>query len=143
MENEGRAFKKRHGKSFKLAYDYGLTASGRKQRIGVYIPSRILPGPSDCPSEQRQVYQVYEFGPGTLCAIMPPKKSRNLVKRFPFLAVHLQADDFWFLKFPADRLDEVAGAMVLRRRRRLSPQQREKAVRNLRRFEKKRVADDG
>jgi hypothetical protein len=137
MEREDRNFKRRYERSFKLAYDYEFTASEREQRIGVYIPSRIKPNHETC-----QIYQVYEFGPGILRAIMPLKKSKNLDNQFSFLTVLQKADDCWLLTFPEERLDEVADAMKLRRRRRLSSTEREKAVRNLRKFKKKDVAND-
>lgn len=137
MEKQDWQFKKRYQQRYKLGYDIAINEHGRKERIGIFIPSRIKP----C-SWSEQIYQVHEFGPGKLAAIMPPQKSRNLLKQFHFLKVHLEADDCYILLFDEDKLDMVASAMHLRKKRKLSEQHRQKVLSNLVQFDKKGVTGD-
>lgn len=113
-------FVRKYKKQFKLVYEHGIDGNHQQERISAYIPSRISP----C-SWSGQKFQVYQFGPGTLAAIMPVQKSRNLIQEFTFLEVHTEADDCTILLFDETDLHKVADSMKLRKRRSLSKQHKQ------------------
>jgi hypothetical protein len=124
METEFIKFFEKYGGKYRAAFSEGVNEdTGRRVRLDCYIPSRRKPHP-----ETGQAYQVYPFGGGTLAAVMPVRKSRSLMKRFPFLRLHVEASDCAVLLFTEDRLPLVAGDMGLRTRRRLSPEHKAKLV---------------
>ena len=83
-------------------------------------------------------FDVYAFSGTHLAACLPPLAGASLLNRMPdVFALHQDAEDAKVLLFPEERLDEVAGALKLRRRREgrtLSGKEREKLTEAGQRF---------
>ena len=73
---------------------------------------------------------------GDLLAVSTNKRGpvSGKIRRLPFVSVQQDGDDGINATFPVDRFDEVARIMKPRRRRRLSPEQRETHTRRLAKF---------
>ena len=80
-------------------------------------------------------YEVYDYSDTHLAACLPPQTARSLLKRFPGVFALVQdADDAGVLVFEEGLLDELADALQLRRRPRLSQKQKQERAERVRRY---------
>jgi hypothetical protein len=85
--------------------------------LGEYVPARVRLHRDTC-----QRYELYQHGPATLAAILPPKLGRALARRHPFMVLHIEADDCAVLLVPMERMNmTLAREMKLRYRRTPKP----------------------
>lgn len=125
METEERMLIERFGGRFIVGFD-SWDEGDRRRKSGAYIATTIRPD-----RETKRRYTVYPFSTDgqTLCAVMLPRKSLNLLRDHPgVFRVHVEGDDCTLLLLDADKIDTVASALRLRRRRRLSAEHREKLI---------------
>ena len=79
-------------------------------------------------------FDVYVYSDTHLAVLLPPMAAKHLLKRRPgVFTVHQDADDGVVLLFAEEVLPELADALKLRRKRRLSEMHRQKlATSNMR-----------
>ena len=119
-------FKKRCGGRYKLGVDLGMGG----EVVGYYILTKF---PKRDTAKGEVPFQVYEFSPDILHALIPRRTADALLKKHTCLKFYIDAGpDGIILSFPAHWLPELETDLRLRRRRRLSPEQREKAAERLR-----------
>ena len=81
-------------------------------------------------------FDVYDFNDTHLAACLPPQAGRNLLKTHPSdFTLRQDAEDGVVLLLPEDRLHDLADALRLRKRRRLSEKQRRLSAERLRQFQ--------
>ena len=89
-------------------------------------------------------YDVYDYSDTHLAACLPPRAGRQLLRRYPgVFRVHQDADDGMVLVFQENRLDELAEALKLKRRKKLSQEQRRTQVERLRQFQFRPASERG
>lgn len=73
------------------------------------------------------VFEVYVHSDTHLAACLPPQTARSLLKRFPEAFTLVQdTADAGVLAFEEERLEELADVLKVRRRRRVSDEERER-----------------
>ena len=85
-------------------------------------------------ARQGLTFDVYVYSDTHLAVLLPPMAAKHLLKRRPgVFTVHQDADDGVVLLFAEEVLPELADALKLRRKRRLSEMHRQKlATSNMR-----------
>jgi len=72
-------------------------------------------------------YEVYDYSDDLLAACLPPQAARHVLKQHPgVFRVHQDADDGMVLVLEEKRLDELADALKLRRRKQVSEGERQR-----------------
>ena len=88
------------------------------------------------PDRGGMTYDVYDYSDTHLAACLPPRAGSNLLKQYPdTFTVHQDAADALVLLFEEERLHDLADVLRLKRRRRLSEQQKRQQVERLRQFQ--------
>ena len=124
-----QAFKRRYERRYKLGRD--LAEDGTV--IGHHIRTTFYP---ERKSENGEApYCIWEYSDTTLAAPIPGRTARAIVRKYPFVKLHVESDEGHELLFPADRLKELEAVLKLRRKRKLSPEQRETQVERLRKYQ--------
>ena len=81
-------------------------------------------------------YNVYDYSDTYLAACLPPGAGSSLMKRYPRkFALHQDAYDAKVLLFLEEDLDELAGVLKLRCRKRLSEENRRMQIERLQQFQ--------
>lgn len=122
-------FKKRYGGKFRLGRDKSVEGV----TIGYYIESNFKPHRRAEAGEFP--WGCWQFDNGELAGLAPMRTATKIRERFPWVRLHLKSDDGDVLTFPADRLPELADALKLRRRRRMTEEQKKTAADRLREFQ--------
>ena len=88
------------------------------------------------PGRYGLVYDVYLYSDTHLAALLPPKTATRLLREYPGAFVLRQdAEDGKVLLFEEERLHDLADVLKLRKRRRLSEEQRQLSAERLRQFQ--------
>lgn len=90
------------------------------------------------------VFDVYVYGKGRLAALLPAQAGGSLMREFPdSFTLHQDADDGKVLLFKESDLGKFAERLKLKKRRRLTEDQRAKASVRLRPFHFKAQVKEG
>lgn len=138
MEREFHRFKEKYQDKYKIEYEWDFNENtGRYHKLSTFIPSRAGK-PEIIEGKKVFEYMVYPYSIDgkTLVALMSPRKSRNLLREYPdIFKKHLEADDCFVLLFDETYLPKVARALMLRKKRKLSPEQRERQIKRLSQYQ--------
>lgn len=115
-------FKRKYGRKYRLAPD--RTVDG--ETIGYSILT--LFDPSRKAENGEFPHCVWEYSDTHLMALIPSRTAKKILKKHSFVKRDLLTDEGTQILFPADKLDILADDLRLRRKRRLSPEHREKLV---------------
>ena len=98
-----------------LRREYGDRYLARKGEEGIWnLQTRHKP-------RDGTLFEVYDYSDTQLAACLPSQAARHLLGRYPgVFKVHQDADDATVLLFEESKLDELADALKLRRKRRVS-----------------------
>lgn len=80
-------------------------------------------------------YDIYLYSDTHLAALIPPRAAAHILKKFPNTELVQDASDGRVVIFPEEQLYQMADALKLRRKRRLSTKQIEKLVEAGRQFQ--------
>ena len=84
------------------------------------------------PERDGLTFDVYDFSDTHLAVCLPPRAASALLVKHPdVFRNHQEADDATVLLFHEGKLENLAGALKVRRRRKLSDQQKRMQVRTL------------
>ena len=88
------------------------------------------------PDREGMTFDVYQYSETHLAACLPPRAAGALMKCYPeMLRVHQIADDAIVLIFQDFELDLLAEPLKLRKRRKISVQQRRSQVERIREYQ--------
>ena len=88
------------------------------------------------PDRDGMSFDVHDHSDTHLAACLPSKAGRRLLREYPdIFTLHQDAEDGVVMLFEEGRLHDLADALRLRRRRRLSGEQKRWQVERLRRFQ--------
>ena len=104
-----------------LKQTYGKRYRVRKGEDGIWnLTTRHRP-------KDGTEFEVYDHSDTHLAACLPPQAARGLLRRFPDAFTLVQdASDAGVVAFEESRLDELADALKLRRRKQVSEKERER-----------------
>lgn len=119
-----KSFKLRFGRKFKIGIDEGDNG----ETLGCFIRTTFRTKEGNTPP------QVWLYSEDVFHALLPAQSAKKILESFSFVKLVLKTDEGTILGFPSDRLQELEKCLKLRRRRKLSPDQRKKASERLHPF---------
>lgn len=121
-------FKNRYGGRYRLGVDKAEDGS----TLGYYIRTKFKPERK--PEDGEFPYSVWAYSDTCLAALVPSRTGKVICQDYKYVTQHLLSDEGMVVLFPADKLAELADALKLRRRRKLSPEQRRRTADRLRQY---------